>query len=198
MAQFRSYSLNLVRINDRYAVEKTKIESSGADRLEIMQEEALLDDQRNADPELRDAREMIRRNSGLTFFWLTVLMPVVSGFCFSIASSYSKMRRQLRAIDKAIKKDAKETEKLGEDFGKAEGDVAAWQLEEQFLAKPDWIESFARQLVDLYEYGFRIGSIQPELLKEIPNRLAAVEQYRNKRTHFKINEFLLKQNCHEN
>jgi len=196
MSDFRSWSKEITRIEEKYKNEIALVEHSNEDRMIIIENKKKL--KQTADVEVAAAREKSRDNNRLTFFGLTLLIPLASAVCFSIAGGYIKIRKKLEVIIKERREMEKDLEEAQKRFGRAEGELKAWELEQRYLACEDWIKNFAVRLVDLYQYGFRIGNIRPDLLQDIPHRLAAIEQYRNKRTLFKTNHLLLNQNDHEN
>ncbi len=192
LGKFRVKSLELVDVQTYYAAEVKKLDTQyGNDvvgkEIAVGKLKTLIDDR----------EKTIRAGAGnvfnLTFSLITLLLPIISGICFSLSLSAWQNRRKINYAKKQKKKANARAEKEKEKLEKITGVLAKWETEKVYLAQDNWIKSFANDLIKAYEYGYNRGRILPEIANGIPDIMNIVETWRNKLVYFKTNQKLLKQ-----
>lgn len=187
LAQFRDFSMNTEQSKKDLSNEIYTTFDKGEDGL-------LPGAQSDSTERMRDkvaaTYQVSRSNRKLIFFGTTLLFPIVSAICLSIASASLQNGRKIRQL----KREAEETKvTLDEDqklYGDIYGETEAWKLEADYLDLNDALSNFKTKLVDIYNYGFSIGRIRPDLFQTIPNLLTTIERYRDKSILFRTNEKL--------
>lgn len=184
LAKFRSFSMNIEKVKNEYANEIQLLYNKEEDP--VVRKEAK--DAYNK--KIKEVDEGIQSNREFIFFGTTLLFPIVSAICFSIASSAIENNRKIRHLKKEVKSTKIALEEDQKVYGSMYGELEAWNAEVNYLKIDESVINFKMRLIDLYNYGFTIGNIRPDLFQNIPNLLCTIEKYRDKIVLLRTNQKL--------
>ncbi|WEK34953.1 MAG: hypothetical protein P0Y53_20890 [Candidatus Pseudobacter hemicellulosilyticus] len=194
LAQFRSLSEVKARIDK---VNEQKVEALD-NQINDLEFEVFNSRKNKLDEEIKDSVEGHEKDANhiyrVTFLGITLLFPVISAICLSIAGAAWDTRRKIKKLSQEIETGIIKLDEDQQQYGKVVGKFDAWTLEQENIDGPDWIKNVSGKLNDLYHYGFRIGNIRPDLFQNIPDMYTIIEKYRDKRILYFTNQKLIKLN----
>jgi len=184
LAQFRGFSMNLEELKNKQKIELTDLYALKANSDEINK----ITKEHNE--KLGEETNKGAINRTIIFFGTTLLFPIVSAICFSIAGAAIENKRKIRLLNKEVESIKKVIEEDNTTLKNAKGEFEAWSLEEKFIELEVFRQDFKKKLIDIYKYGFTIGNTRPDLFQRIPDLLNTVEKYRDKTILYKTNQKL--------
>ena len=129
--------------------------------------------------------------TALAFILITILFPLISGICFSLALNCAQSRRRLRRAKEVCEYTEKEyLEKLSKISQLVKERSTYNTIKKKH--EGNWAEKFADELVSIYMYGHQIGRITPNLVNGNKDFLTLVEHWRNNSLSHRTNVNLLK------
>lgn len=190
LGQFRTSALGgLKKYNQVQAEQKDVLNNQG--EIDFQEKEKELKD---IDEKAKSSNETYNNESGktnlLTFIFITLLFPIVSGACFSLAISALQNKCRVwksRIWCRTLKKKADaEIIKANE----TEGRLAAWYELLTKVKDNTWIEATVKGLVACYRCGYANGLMQPDLLGRLQDPIALMETWRGRKINVKANKDL--------
>jgi hypothetical protein len=149
------------------------------------------------DSDINGIRKNTEPTTNLSFILITVLFAVISGICFSMFFSSIRNAVKARATKKGCSRYRKKITEATKEYADVASDYAVWELEKEFISDSNWRQAFEDKLIKLYEYGYNLGRIRPDLVFKIPDLLTLAEEWQKKVNFYKSNQHLLQLTTNE-